>query len=277
MTQPESIPQLAPAIVDTSTDPTVTRIGLVTAVGPGTNLTVRISGSDVLINAAYLITYQPVIGDVVAVTRQGAAWLCLGTFNLFGSSFDGTMNPVVNPSFEDGAAGSPTTPNSWTLFHDAASTATAISEVTANSASRDGSQFWDIILVGVGTSTDTLASTAIPVATGQIWSAAAWTNGARTAVAVTGNAILRLGWYASDADPIGTTIAVNTINNRSATTIGSINYYEWTLLREGANATGFEVPAGANWLRVQLRNVLTNTAGNAVVNTWDAVSARRIM
>src|SRR5574341_1523405 len=108
MTQPAAIPELSTAVVDTSVSPTVTRIGVVKAVQEATDITVAISGSDVLVQAAYLFpTYQPLLGDRVVVQRQGAAWFVLGTLS-------GPINTALaNPSFEEGAVGA--TPPSWSL------------------------------------------------------------------------------------------------------------------------------------------------------------------
>lgn len=108
MTYPEAIPELSNAVVDTSVESTVTRIGVVAAVVESDSITVRISGSDVLVPAAYLFPqYQPLLGDRVVVQRQGAAWFVLGTLS-------GPINTTLfNPSFELNPAG--VAPDGWSL------------------------------------------------------------------------------------------------------------------------------------------------------------------
>lgn len=55
------------------------RVGKVTNYDTG-SITVQISGTDVLVNAAYLSSYFPNIGDLVAVLKYGASWLVLGGY-----------------------------------------------------------------------------------------------------------------------------------------------------------------------------------------------------
>lgn len=108
MTYPEAVPELSSAVVDTTVQPTVTRIGVVAAVVEADIITVRISGSNVLVPAAYLFPqYQPLLGDRVVVQRQGAAWFVLGTLS-------GPINTLIlNPSFELNPPG--VSPDNWSL------------------------------------------------------------------------------------------------------------------------------------------------------------------
>lgn len=109
MTMPLSLANEIPgAVVDSGTSPLVARIGVVTEVKEAENITVKISGSNVLVQASYLFPqYQPLLGDRVYVTRQDAQWFVLGTMA-------GPINSVLaNASFEEGTVGA--TPDDWSI------------------------------------------------------------------------------------------------------------------------------------------------------------------
>lgn len=74
MTIPAKIHEAA-----STADMTGIRIGKVTAYTAG-SITVAISGTDTLVNATYLSSYFPTIGDNVAVLRYDATWIVLGGF-----------------------------------------------------------------------------------------------------------------------------------------------------------------------------------------------------
>lgn len=110
MTMPNPLQQDAPLAGQISVQgesPVVARIGEVTAIAESDTITVRISGSDVLITASYLFpAYEPVLGDYVYVTKQDSQWFILGTMS------GPIISAIPNPSFELGTTG--TTPDSWT-------------------------------------------------------------------------------------------------------------------------------------------------------------------
>lgn len=166
MTYPESVPELSGAIVDTTVDPTVTRIGVVAGVVEADNITVRISGSDVLVQAAYLFPqYKPLLGDRVVVQRQGAAWFVLGTLS-------GPINTTLfNPSFELNPAG--IAPDGWTLqvISSGAGVPTALTYAGfAISGSR--SVDFGVDSVTAGSSEANLYSTPVPAMPESRWTAA---------------------------------------------------------------------------------------------------------
>lgn len=108
MTMPDPINQGLPGqITQKDTSSVLARIGVVTEVVEANNIIVNISGSDVLVSASYLFpAYEPLLGDIVYVTKQDAQWFVLGTMS-------GTINSLVqNPSFEEGTVS--TTPDNWT-------------------------------------------------------------------------------------------------------------------------------------------------------------------
>lgn len=166
MTHPESVPELSTAVVDTTVDPTVTRIGVVAAVVEADNITVRISGSNVLVPAAYLFPqYLPLLGDRVVVQRQGAAWWVLGTLS-------GPINTTLfNPSFELNAPG--IAPDGWTLqvISSGAGVPTAL---TYDGFAISGSRSVDfgVDSVVAGSSEANLYSTPVPATPESKWTAA---------------------------------------------------------------------------------------------------------
>ena len=99
---------LPAAIQGVEESPVVMRIGVVTNLVESDNITVRISGSNVLVQASYLFpAYQPILGDRVVVYRQDSQWLVAGTMS-------GPINTaILNPSFEEGVPGA--LPSDWTF------------------------------------------------------------------------------------------------------------------------------------------------------------------
>lgn len=104
MTSP-SIPE---AVAENGESPAIMRTGVVTSITESDNIVVKVSGSNVLVQASYLFPqYLPVLGDIVAITKQDAQWLVLGTMS-------GAINSsALNPSFEEGTTGS--VPANWTI------------------------------------------------------------------------------------------------------------------------------------------------------------------
>jgi hypothetical protein len=98
------------AIVDSRESPCVMRIGVVTQIIEGSQITVKISGSDVLVDCSYLFfQYFPLLGDRVIILKQDSQWACLGQL----SGAIGSNTPLPNSSFEDGAIA--TIPTGWTI------------------------------------------------------------------------------------------------------------------------------------------------------------------
>lgn len=97
---------LPAAIAEVPESSSISRIGQVTDIVTSDNITVQISGSNVLVQASYLFPqYQPLIGDYVLVIKQDAQWAVMGTLS-------GPLNTVAaNPSFENGTIAA--TPDDW--------------------------------------------------------------------------------------------------------------------------------------------------------------------
>jgi hypothetical protein len=257
-------------------DPAILRVGRVTQYSAG-SITVAISDSEALIDAAYLIgQYQPALGDIVCVVKQGNQWLVLG-----GLSANPDDNPVLNHSFEDGAVGS-MAPN-WTLYHDPASTDTTVvaTRVAPGSGEIDGAKTLqlelDSIAVGSSFSTDYISSDPIPVVAGERWSASAWVTGFSESGPpwVRGFATVELIWYASPADTYP-----SYISRDGAGLVITPTTLPWILVRtQGGSTGGFEAPAGATALRVTLGTTLTHeaTTNNFYYYVfWDRVIATKL-
>lgn len=99
---------IAGSVADSRESPTVMRIGVVAQITEATNITVRISGSEVLVTAAFQFPqYAPVLGDRVVVLKQDSQWFCIGLMS-------GDINSLApNADFEAGALNVP--PPNWTF------------------------------------------------------------------------------------------------------------------------------------------------------------------
>ncbi len=158
------------AVIAQQESPAVMRIGVVAAINEGSMITVRISGSDVLLDCSYLFNqYWPLLGDRVIVMKQDSQWVCLGQM----SGPVGSNNPLPNSSFEEGVIGS--LPTGWTLtvgltgagvptFTVAGGGGTTISGLRVVDFGTDS--------VGAGVSTAEAFSPTVPALPGSKWTAA---------------------------------------------------------------------------------------------------------
>ncbi|MCW6003856.1 hypothetical protein K1W54_04565 [Micromonospora sp. CPCC 205371] len=275
---PRGQPDRARATVNAIPDPAVMRIGRVTRYNAG-YITVAISDSDVLVDAAYIFgAYQPVLGDIVAVVKQGNQWLALGAM-----SPNPDDNPIANYSFEDGEASQPA-PN-WTIYHDPSSTNTTSIETsfTFLSPPIDGQKTLRVTLspppVGaISSSFDYVSSDPFPVTPGELWSAQAWVlaNSLSGGPWVRGTGAIFFSFYNN---------AANTYPNTAAPD-GGYGVVQlpttppWLLVRSESGAgTGVEVPAGVTHARVTLETDLTQedtTSNYGITAYWDRVIATKL-
>lgn len=158
------------AIIAQQESPTVLRIGVVAEIIEGSQITVRISGSDVLVNCSYLFyQYFPLLGDRVIVLKQDSQWICLGQM----SGAIGSNTPLLNSSFEDGVVG--TAPTGWSLTVGLTGAGVPTFLVAfPGSNNISGSQVADFGTdsIGAGQSTATAFSTPVPAAVGSKWTGA---------------------------------------------------------------------------------------------------------
>lgn len=165
MTMPMTPQQsLAAEIVNEPESPVVARIGVVADIVESNNITVRVSGADTLVQASYLFPqYQPLVGDIVYLTKQDAQWLVLGTMS-------GPLNSAIsNPSFEYGTVS--TTPDDWTtlVISNTAGTPTFRKELAQTPSGRYIGVFRNSSAGVAGTSTIDIFSDNVPAQEGQVW------------------------------------------------------------------------------------------------------------
>jgi hypothetical protein len=165
MTMPDSVDQTLPGqIVQQESSDFVSRIGRVVDVVEATNITVAISGSPTLVTASYLFpAYEPLIGDLVYVTKQDAQWFVHGTMS-------GPLNTLIpNPSFELGTVAA--LPTDWTI--SSVSTTAGTLTFTKQPLTAISGSFIGVIRnssAGTpGTSSSDIFSTNMPAADGQRW------------------------------------------------------------------------------------------------------------
>lgn len=115
MTQPLSRMALPAQVNDVrlAADASGVRVGKVTAYTAG-SITVAISGSDTLVNASYLSSYFPNVGDNVIVLKNDTSWVVLGGFGqtqtrlIPVTNIVATVQSTTSTSFTDLATVGPT-------------------------------------------------------------------------------------------------------------------------------------------------------------------------
>lgn len=273
---PASVPSLPTevSIYDTESAGAQIRIGEVISYNAGL-ITIAISGSAVLTDAAYLMDqYKPALGDNVVIVRQGNQWIALGT-----PSANPSDNMVVNPSFEIGTDA--VLPDFWSLYHDPASTEGAAVGQTSLPLGWeiDGPKALHFFLDNTppGTSIDYVSSDAVPVALGQRWAASAFVvgNSLSGPPCVRGQAALMLTWYADGADNYPFAAQTNIV---AAVNIPMT--LPWLYLRNSSGGnSGIPVPEGVSHLRVTLLNSVEHVscATNLALSTyWDRITLRQV-
>lgn len=159
---------LPAAVQNVPESSTVTRIGVVSEIVDADNVTVKLSGSNVLVQASFLFPqYEPVLGDNVAVLKQDAQWLVLGTLS-------GPINSAIaNPSFEEGTLGGVPTGWSITPISTVGGTPT-FTKVSAGNTGVAGlfQADFGVDSVAAGFSSADVFSPAVPTVEGTSWTAA---------------------------------------------------------------------------------------------------------
>ena len=250
-------------------DAAVMRIGRVTRYDAA-SITVAIADSDALVDAAYLPSYEPILGELAVVLKQGSQWVVLG--GLAGMPPD---NVIENPSFEADPDGT-SPPTGWNVHHvggpSATATATVQVQTQFGSMVVDGRQVLEVGLGVVGVAITYVSSSPIPVEPGQAWAAAAyWASFVANGGAQPSDVELLLTWYANSSDTYPTTAAADTSIAILGTPQG--DSARWILLRPVFGIHGATVPAGASFMRVSLRTVLRD--GDSYI-WWDRIVARRL-
>lgn len=257
---PMALPSISEAINNATIDSVVMRIGQIVKYD-WARITIAISGSNALVDAAYLLSYQPVLGDYVSIVKQGNTWLCLGTYS--GVIQD---NSCKNGSFEDSAAGF--VPNNWTLDAAAGPVTDIVTDIYPN-LPYDSRQVCEVKSTGAGAIACTLYSDAITVTGNQRWSVSAWVrcNNISTIDNITVTALA--SWYVAASD--AHTAPISSVTG----SVWVVRYgIPWILLRVG-DLDGMYPAGTASCMRVRFTIAYTATAANQGVYL-DRVIARHI-
>lgn len=205
------------------------------------------------IPAAYVRQSTPLTGDVVAVLRQGATWMIIGTTSSSGD------NLVQNASFEE-VNGENGQPLLWTQYQ--ITNVSRFESVTDESA-MDGERVLEVTPVGALTGTSLVYSQPVSVEAGQTVEISAYANGFYPADNPnTADASLRALWFANATNLYPTTSAADS----TIATVNNIAETEVMTLLTGTVV----VPVGAVFMRVGLRSVVEFGTGLH----WDFVTAR---
>lgn len=235
---PSSVPTLSTAVANAMPDAAAIRLGTLISKG-STYLRVRVSDSIAATDAGWLSSYQPVLGDVVVMTRQGAAWVVLGSL---GSTIEAN-NELTNYSFELGAIG--VTPPGWTLVTTSGSP-TFVAAAWDRPDAIDGVQVGAVTSPGAATVVTEVVSDPLPVTEGSQWMAAGYyRTSTNFGVGTVCNAQLLLSWY-SDA-----TLA-SLLSSEASGLLPVTRGMGWQLVR-AQGSMGFSAPQDAEWMRVRLQ------------------------
>lgn len=240
--------------------PVVARVGTVVDIVESDNITVKISGSPVLVTASYAFpAYAPLLGDLVYVTKQDAQWFVVGTMS-------GPINTVLdNPGFEEGTVGS--TPSDWstTVVASPAGVPTFTKELAANPLSgRFQGMIRNASAGAAGTSVLDIFSNAKTADDGQRWATSyfliyAVVNVNAALVVQSGNTQIQT--FVQWLDGGGALISED---STYVLYLGS-NLVNPTYIRT-VSTTGnpyVTAPAGTSFVRVKIRATLTMNANSA--------------
>lgn len=254
--QPSALPDLPRAIIENTPQSVSVRYGQVVA-NRHDAVYVNIGGA--VQPVACLTSYEPMIGDVVAVVRQSATWLILGTLG----SPAGRTSAVPNYSFEDGAVGS--APPNWQLVTTTGSP-TLLTDAWTRSDFIDGPNVGKLRSTTTATVTCDVVSDLIRVDPNEQWAVSAHlaTDSnfrADTACLVSVSA----AWYSSSS--LGSLVSQNSSGDYAVT-----RGMKWRQIRS-MGTDGWQSPDTAIWLRVKLSFLWIATANDSIY--IDRVLARR--
>lgn len=290
MTQPlrppgiPNSPQQVVAAADRAAAITEIRQGIVVSYSADV-VNVLLAGG-LIVDAAYMQSFQPFQGDQVIIAHQDTQYTVLG--NVAGNPPD---NAVINPSFEKDTIGF--APANWANFHDPGSTGPTdlivVGVSGANAAS--GAQCLTVEVANPGIVADTVLtddftySDPFPVNAGDYWVASAFTRfdaspgggniGADAPASCV--AVVTLEWYATASAVHPNQIGTSPDNLNRIWYDGTAPF--WGRVPDGGPPGGNAVPPGAHYGRVVLRASFTVPGffGNTVADLfWDNIVARRV-
>ena len=271
MTMPDSVEQTLPGqITQQEASDFVARIGRVVDITEATNITVEISGSPTLVTASYLFPlYQPLIGDLVYVTKQDSQWFVHGTMS-------GPLNSLVlNPSFEQGVLTALPTGWSITSVSTTAGTLTFTKQIlTAVSGNFIGTIRNSSAGVA-GTSSSDIFSTPTQAAPGQKWTVGYFITYAVpdvNASLVPQGGFMDLSWFIQFLDPDGVLISETLANYTPIYSYIPGPYYARTFT--AANEVFVIAPPGTASARLRIRCTMTMHVNSASEIGLDVVLFR---
>jgi len=205
--------------------------------------------------------YRPILGDVVALLRQGTSWFALGSI----SGPDEIVNAIGNYSFEEGADNLP--PPGWTLASASGSpTFTTLRLASANFL--DGSKIGSLNAMSATSINASVYSDAVPVEAQQRWGIGGYYRTNLLFGANAGTIRMWASWYSDST--FG-----SLITEESITQYLLVRGHVWQVMAEyGATGNGCVAPENAKFLRVRIQAQWTSTAQDAVY--LDRITARRI-
>lgn len=263
---------LPAAINDVALSPTVMRVGVVTALTESDNITVKISGSNVLVRASYAFPqYKPLLGDRVVVLKQDAQWFVLSTMS-------GPIDSVVlNPSFEDGTVGS--TPDNWLInvISSAGGTPT-FTQVGAAGTSLSGlfDADFGVDSTVAGTSSADVFSTSATTTEGERWTAAYYITDTfidKSAVTFgSGGLLSELEMFIQFRDASGATIVETSMNYLGL----NVDFPSQMYRRPVIANTSVVAPSGTASVRLRFRGTFNMSANSFTSFFMDYVILRRV-
>lgn len=259
------------AVIAQQESAAILRVGVVAAIVEGYQITVRISGSEALINCSYLFgQYFPLMGDRVVVLKQDSQWICLGEMS---GAID-SNNPLFNPSFEDGVIG--VIPTGWTLVVGAVGAGVPFFIIApSGGVTITGIRSVDFgtVSVGAGTSTAEAFSTPIAATPSSRWTGAFYLIGGTIGSMFPTTSTIEMHIEFLDAG--GVVLVDNLINTFSVSSgfLGPI-YRRMSL---SSFPDGFVVaPAGTAAVRATLFGSFTLPAGSNAAFFIDNVILREV-
>jgi len=276
-------PTLPEAVANNQVNGATIRIGKVTSFDSG-YIDVAVSGTSVITRCAYLIgSYDPAVGDLVVMSRQGSQWVVLGQL-----SSNPTDNAVENGSFEDIDLTTGLTAPGWTAYIPAGQSV----DVSMRYASVYGFMLdgqyaaWiDVDFINDASTTATGQGTFISdpfsVHEGEVWAASGWmtVEGSPNFPFAETNGTLTMIVYENAADtyPTGTPVAFSSLG-------GSLLVAPKVWLKKSNSFPGvwrgLTIPANGNWARMILTGSVTrqdNPYSEGTVSIiFDRISAVRM-
>lgn len=217
--------------------------------------TVEVDVGGATLTAGYLSSYAPIRGDLVAVARQDASWLCLGSLAGYGP------NEVSNPSFEQQGILVNTVPIHWNLVNVAG---VASMSVVSDTLAPHGGLVAMVNPDAAAGRDAVVYSTVIPVVPGERWDLSAWVAGVNAVGAAVANARLIAIW--------GVDVTTGYPGVPTETTVQSLtNLGDSVFVRVSGRVT---VPATAAVMRVGIRTTPALPANTGV--RMDFFTARKV-